>query len=320
MSKAHFKPRRSRPKQALPTTLAYRIRTFGWIRNQPYHSTHGTHGDDAMLTVVRSGRGIYLRGSEKIDVVRGMVGLVLPRSVTGEDVGILMTDPDDPYDHDYCRFAGNQAMQTVRRILRANDNQPFFYPQHLPLLIDVMQQMRDQYHHHTDFSQQPDSRPPTLMEGMLASALAVLEMPEQACENQSSMSATMLRRYLQDHLAQPLSLDHMAEDFGVSKEHLCRVARQVLGTTLLTLAEQIKIDWATVLLHQPEMSIAEVGRRVGYVDGLYFSKVFRKQTGMSPRKWRQSLSSEVLPQRSPAGSQRIPAGALQIASPDNPQQ
>jgi AraC-like DNA-binding protein len=289
MAKAKFKPQRTRPKQSIPTVMAYRLRTFGWIRNQPYHSTHGTHGDDVMLTVVRSGRGFYLHDNERSEVVGGMVGLVLPQSITGQDVGILMADPDDPYDHDYCRFAGHQAIASVKRILAANDGHAFFFPKHMSQILDLMQQMRSFRERHSDMSQQVDTRPPTPMEGLLACTLAVLEMPEHESEDEKNLSATKLRRYLHDHMAQPLSLDRMAEHFTVSKEHLCRVAKSVLGVTLVTVAEQIKIDWATVLLHQPELSIADVARRVGYVDPLYFSKVFRKHMGASPRQWRETL-------------------------------
>ena len=127
------------------------------------------------------------------------------------------------------------------------------------------------------------------MEGLLACLLAVLESAEPVVGDEKNLSADRLYRYLHDHMAQPLSLDHMAEAFGVSKEHLCRVAKTVLGMTIVNQAEQIKIDWATVLLHQPELSIADVARRVGYVDPLYFSKVFRKHMGASPRQWRQGL-------------------------------
>ncbi len=239
-----------------------------------------------MLTVVRSGRGFYLCGSQRIEVVGGMVGLVLPQSVTGQEVGILMADPDEPYDHDYCRFAGTQALASVKRIVDRHGGLPFFKPTVMPQVIDLMRQMRGFRDRHTDLSQQPDSRPPTPMEGLLAGVLAVLEMPEPACDDEKKINAANLRRYLQDHMAQALSLDQMADHFDVTKEHLCRVAKRELGQTLLTVAEQLKIDWATVLLLQPEISIAEVGRRVGYVDPLYFSKVFRKHMGISPRQWR----------------------------------
>ncbi|MAX25317.1 MAG: hypothetical protein CMJ19_12525 [Phycisphaeraceae bacterium] len=289
MSKARLKPNRPRPKVSVPTELAYRVRTFGWIHDQPYHSTHGTHGDDVMLTVVRSGRGFYLRGKDRIEVTGSMVGLVLPQSVTDQDVGILMADPDEPYNHDYCRFAGHQAVDAAKRILQAHDQQPFFKPQSIAQVLDLMRQMRGYRVRHTDVSQQSDSRPPSPMEGLLACLLAVLESAEPVVGDEKNLSADRLYRYLHDHMAQPLSLDHMAEAFGVSKEHLCRVAKTVLGMTIVNQAEQIKIDWATVLLHQPELSIADVARRVGYVDPLYFSKVFRKHMGASPRQWRQGL-------------------------------
>ena len=289
MAKARIKPHRSRPKVSVPTQLAYRIRTFGRIRNQPYHSTHGTHGNDLMLTVVRAGRGTYLQGTDRIDVLPGMVGMVLP----GDDVGILMADADDPYDHVYCRFAGDQAMAVAGRILKRYDGQPFFDPQQSQMVMQLIQQMLSLHHRHINESQQSDSHPPTPMEGLLACLLAVLEQPDVSVEGKG-LNAAQLRRYLHDHLAEPLSLDHMADYFRISKEHLCRVAKTALGMTIGSQAAQLKIDWACVLLHQQKMSITEVGRRVGYLDPLYFSKVFRKQMGVSPRQWRDRDSANTI--------------------------
>ena len=63
-------------------------------------------------------------------------------------------------------------------------------------------------------------------------------------------------------------------------------AKRELGTTLGRYFETMKIEWAQVLLRESSLQVEEVARRVGYEDAFYFSRVFRKGTGRSPRAWR----------------------------------
>lgn len=271
-------------KMSLPTSLAYRIRTFGRIYNQPYHSTPGTHGGDAMLTVVRSGKGQYLRANMRVDVTGGMIGLVLP----GDDVGVLMADTQEPYDHYYCRFSGNQAIDVAKRIVALHDQQPFFILETWQAVLDCIEQLHVMLSHRVNYTHLEDSHPPTPADGVLGSLLAYLEIPTPSVMDKQ-MTASRLNGYLNDHLAEPFSLEQMADYFEISKEHLCRLAKVCLnGQTLGVLAEQMKIQWACVLLREGQLRITDVARRVGYLDPLYFSKVFKKHMLQSPRQWRES--------------------------------
>ena len=83
----------------------YRVRTAGCIDRQRWHSTPGTRGPDAMLTVVLAGRGLYRCGAGEIRVGPGMVGMVV-----AHPAGVLRADPSDPYLHWYCRFGGAFAL------------------------------------------------------------------------------------------------------------------------------------------------------------------------------------------------------------------
>jgi AraC family transcriptional regulator of arabinose operon len=110
--------------------------------------------------------------------------------------------------------------------------------------------------------------------------------------SERSLSAPALRQYLVERISEPLDLEVMARHFSVSKSHLCRSARALLGQTLGSLAEQLKMDWARTLLEAEslQLSVAEVARRTGYEDPLYFSRVFKKQIGQAPTHWRRARS------------------------------
>jgi YesN/AraC family two-component response regulator len=72
-----------------------------------------------------------------------------------------------------------------------------------------------------------------------------------------------------------------------------RKARELCGSTVQRLHEGMKLAWAKELLTATSLPIHEVAGHVGYTDALYFSRVFRKREGKSPRKWRgQSMARQ----------------------------
>jgi len=95
------------------------------------------------------------------------------------------------------------------------------------------------------------------------------------------------RRYIEAHYAGAFELDRCAEEACLSRSHFCyRFARQY-GIPPLEYAMRLRLHRAANLLGNPELAIYQVAEMVGYTDALYFSRVFRKRYGMSPRAYRQ---------------------------------
>lgn len=260
-----------------PTRLPYCVRTIGHVYDQPYHATRGTYHQDAMFTLFLRGRGMYLRGGRETPVGEGIAGLVLP----GRDVGLLLADPDDPYDHYYCRFTGSEALRTARRIVAEHSRMPFFAWEHRHRAVELLQQMIGKGDANRTLRVER-TRP---IDAMLAELLSLLDCPPR--ETGDELSARNLQRYLNDHLADPADLQAVADHFGLSRCYLCRAAKPLLGETLMDAWCRMKIAWAQTLLRETPLPIAHVARRVGYQDAFYFSKVFHRHTGQSPRDWRK---------------------------------
>lgn len=159
--------------QPVPTQLPYRLRAVGRVREDPRHSTRGTHHGDAMLTVVMSGRGAYHQRSGVLPVSAGMVGLVLP----GDDPGILMTDARDPYDHYYCRFAGRLALETAGAIASGRAERFTFWPEAAGRVTPWLARMPEAFRRvPVTASDQPGTLTPA--EALLAQVLAELSFPQ----------------------------------------------------------------------------------------------------------------------------------------------
>ncbi|WP_280269289.1 helix-turn-helix transcriptional regulator [Nocardia wallacei] len=95
---------------------------------------------------------------------------------------------------------------------------------------------------------------------------------------------------------QPLSLRQVAEAVGMSPGHLTTVVRRRTGRTVQDWIIERRMAEARRLLSDTELPISEVARRVGISDPGYFTRLFRREHGVPPRRWRApSLASRDLP-------------------------
>lgn len=98
-------------------------------------------------------------------------------------------------------------------------------------------------------------------------------------------------RFLSMHVNEPFSTEAIEKHMELSYKHLCEIFKKNTGTTLHQCHTNLKMERATRLLCTTEMNISEISEYLGYSDPLYFSNVFKKNTGMSPRAYRQNYSS-----------------------------
>jgi AraC family transcriptional regulator, transcriptional activator of pobA len=85
---------------------------------------------------------------------------------------------------------------------------------------------------------------------------------------------------------EPLSLRDVASDLGVTPGHLTTVVRRRTGCTVGEWIIQRRMTEARGLLAGTDLPVAEVARRVGVGDPGYFSRLFTREHGASPRNWR----------------------------------
>ncbi|MBN1556427.1 MAG: helix-turn-helix domain-containing protein [Phycisphaerae bacterium] len=264
-----------------PTRLPYRVYTIGRAHDQPYHATRGTYHDDAMFTLFLSGKGTYIQSDREVQISEGMAGMVLP----DDNVGLLLANPDDPYDHYFCRFNGAEALRTARRIVSERGGKSFFAWPSRAGAVELLQRMNDT----GNPAQTLDIERTRPVDAMLAELLSLLDCPLE--ERGDELTAQNLQRYMLDHIAEPMDLQAVADHFSLSRCHVSRTARHLLGETLMEASVRMKIHWARILLRETPLPIAHVARRVGYEDAFYFSKVFRRRTGLSPRQWRDRIAN-----------------------------
>ncbi|HET7665279.1 MAG TPA: AraC family transcriptional regulator [Mycobacterium sp.] len=88
------------------------------------------------------------------------------------------------------------------------------------------------------------------------------------------------------HHGEPLSLRDVAGELGMTPGHLTTVVRRRTGRTVQEWIIERRMAEARSLLSETELPVSEIARRIGMSDPGYFSRLFRRIHGASPREWR----------------------------------
>lgn len=121
-------------------------------------------------------------------------------------------------------------------------------------------------------------------------ALAML-IARQYIENRSENDMVgRVCQYMQDNMAQQITVQQLADLVYVSKSYLSRKFKQQTGMTLNEYLQKIRIEAAKTILLSSDMGTGEIACTVGYPCPKYFYRVFVANTGMSPREFRKRES------------------------------
>jgi transcriptional regulator GlxA family with amidase domain len=121
--------------------------------------------------------------------------------------------------------------------------------------------------------------------------------PAPACAAETRISPQVIRtmQVIESRYVEPtLQVSAVAQDFGVSTEHLCRVLKRHTGLTFVTLLRRTRVRAACRLLQTTTLSMKEIASRAGFSSASRFDRDFKTVCGVSPSEyragfWRQSI-------------------------------
>ena len=114
------------------------------------------------------------------------------------------------------------------------------------------------------------------------------EEPEER-ENAGSFLVNRALDYLEEHYAEKLTLQEVADACYVSQWHLSKLLNRYTKKNFYDLLNNRRIRAAKELLADPSLRIGDIGEIIGYADPAHFARVFRKIAGMSANEYRNSL-------------------------------
>ncbi len=129
------------------------------------------------------------------------------------------------------------------------------------------------------------------LHAMLADEISRLR-ERSAKELQESTPISLMKDCIYKNYANDaLSVKDISVHAGLSVAYACTLFKTETGKTLNQYLTEYRMEKAKQLLSDPRTRITDISARIGYVDGNYFSKSFKKITGLTPSEYREKLLS-----------------------------
>lgn len=235
---------------------------------------------DYQLIYVVSGKAHFHFNDKEEIVTAGHMVLYRPKEP--QKYEYYLQDQTEVY---WVHFTGGNVKNLIRSY-GIEDNQKIFYcgssleyQNHFRLMIEELQLCRDNY--------------PEMLEMHLRQILITLHRQlksDTKIENNmlaEEMDKAML--YLNKHYNEDISIEEFSSSLGMSTSWFIRNFKQYVGSTPMQYLLSIRIVNAENLLENTDYNLTEISRIIGYDNPLYFSRIFKKQKGLSPSEYRKNL-------------------------------
>ncbi len=109
---------------------------------------------------------------------------------------------------------------------------------------------------------------------------------------QKESSSTMLivskiREIIHAEFNEQISVNYLSEKVHISATYMCVIFKQLMGKTINEYITDVRIDEAKRLLKDTDIKVYDICFKVGYFSPSYFSKVFKKYCGITPKDYRE---------------------------------
>ena len=118
---------------------------------------------------------------------------------------------------------------------------------------------------------------------------AVLAVPAEPQTISTNRQCAVVRRYIDLHFKEALTLEQLAEEGHMNKFYLSHAFKREYGISPINYMIAKRIEESKYLLAETDLSLSQIAQMLGFSSLSYFSQVFRRTQEVSPKGYRQSL-------------------------------
>ncbi len=124
------------------------------------------------------------------------------------------------------------------------------------------------------------------------------EMPDISQENKeddkpepmkNQLFTEYIRGYIETHYMDDISLQDVAAQLHYSDAYFCRFFKQNFDKNFIMYLSELRVEKAKELLEDMTINVKDISAKVGFRDSSYFTKVFKRITGVTPSEYRYGL-------------------------------
>lgn len=249
---------------------------FGWERCAPLHHYGPAIRNHFLFHYIISGKGQLDTNEQIYELKAGQGFLLCPGQISS-----YYADSEDPWVYTWVEFDGLRARECMT-LAGLSEQQPVYSPA------------------------ASDNRIEKYMIGLLDSAdkapirliglgLILLDEIMQTSKTKITAGNKRLRdfymkeatNYIDANFQRDVSIEEIAQACGLNRSYFGRLFKDTMGESPQQFLLHYRMSKAAELLKSSKISIAEVGRSVGYENQLHFSRAFKSVFGIPPMEYRR---------------------------------
>lgn len=252
---------------------------FGhYIEALDHKAKRDTHSDHLLILCV-AGRGKVSCGGHTKTLNPGQA-LILPKGAAHQ----YQSNNKTPWTIYWVHLDGHLAEQFVSMLQADESAELIFETPNLAEVLNEFEQLLACRHATYQFNNFVLAS--NILRKLFSYFIAQNQLPLSNESNQINLQ--IIDGYLEENIDKQISLEQMAEVSGLSKFHFAKKFQKQTGVSPVRYFLESKIKHACELIDRTQLTIKEVSSRLGYDDPYYFSRLFKKIMGLSPKQYRQS--------------------------------
>lgn len=260
-----------------PLTVSLYVQGMGYYPKAVGHHMQRSEHEDYLVMYFTEGRGTLTVGSETSKIKRGDL-IVLPKNIPHE----YRADSQEPWSLYWVHFEGTAAglfLDNLNMPLRHHVIPLGLHPKLINDFDNLLSVRKTGYNLNAFI----------YASNLLAQMLSYIAMltPKTKMQPGNYIDLDEIQAMMEEHINGQLDLETIAKEANLSKYHFSKKYKDLTGYSPIQHFIHLKMERACYLLDISNQSVAAVSETLGYEDAQYFSRIFKKVIGLSPREYRK---------------------------------
>lgn len=271
---------------SLQSKIDLNLLFFGLEKCKPKHTWGPGLRDAYILHYIHAGRGLFRTKESTFELEAGQGFVIMPETLVH-----YSAHETEPWRYSWIGFSGMNARSLLQRA-QIDAERPIFEVPAGSYLKNFYEELKATYE-----TRGSDVHSQSVLYRVLADLIRF--SPETGDERKPAAASRegYIRKsieFIESSYSQKISVLEIARFVGLDRTYLSGLFKERFGVSLQAFLLEYRMNRAAELLQNPELSVSDVSRSVGYTDPFLFSKMFKKMIGQAPALFREksSLASE----------------------------
>lgn len=265
------------------------LQETGSLRAIRPHVSKRDHLQSYLCMMVQDGAGYIEYGGQRYDMKKGDCAFIDCMRSYSHSTGMGGTEASAQlWSLQWVHFYG-ENMPAIYEKYVERGGQPVFAPDNAGQYGEIFSKLYD-IAGSEDYIR--DMKLNAALGELLAVIMAQSWHPEKAATGKKRRELIDVKAFLDEHYTEKITLDYLSASFYIDKFYLSKIFKETYGVTINSYILSKRITQAKRLLRFSDLSIDEIGSRVGMNDANYFSRSFKKLEGISPSEYKKTWENK----------------------------